>query len=244
MHSRTTAIVICVLSMATALTFAGTDGKAQLGKIPAKAYVVTNEVDSVFKSWKNATKNIELGKNASANITNAIAIGMAQRENPWGRKYDYFTAGTGLTYFWRLDWLGPTVAERESVAIGDSAQARFPVSVAIGDQAIAGALHTDDGEPQIPVMFDKREIVTTISGGNTTVTTNITHNFATNYYWGSRYERIPSPNWTKLSTVSNEENNVTTITEYWEQRESGGLYDISYLSPEEWDYYNRTVDGG
>lgn len=201
------------------------------------------EADPVFDVFKNSSDNISIGHKSSGSITNSVAIGMPAVNAPSGYTYYPYSAGTGVTYFWRLDWLGPTYADRESVALGDAAQARFPVSVAIGDQAIVGAMHTDT-EPQHPVMFDKREIITTISNETTTVTTNITHNFATNYYWGSRYERLPSPEWRKLSTATNETSGVTTITEYWEEREAGGLYDISYLSSEEWDYYNRTVDGG
>ena len=93
--------------------------------------------------------------------------------------------------------MGNVKAARESVAIGDSAQARHPVAVAIGDQAIVGKLHTDSSN-YFPVVLNKM----VVSKNTTPYTTNTYVNAITNWYDSGQYERLPERDsgWTKIES--------------------------------------------
>lgn len=140
---------------------------------------------------------MKLGGNTYAG-EKSVAIGI-----PWNTQYgdnDFYIsrAGDGVKYYWRNDYIGPVYADRESVAIGDSARAGNPVSVAIGDQAIVGSLHPDDGR-LYGLIFDRMELTTTYSRNGIIVTTNIITGAFTNYYEISRYERLPAAgDWKKV----------------------------------------------
>ena len=160
--------------------------------------------------------------------------------------FTYAASGTGTNYYWRQDYLGNVKAARESVAIGDAAQARYPVAVAIGDQAIVGALHTDYPN-NYGVVVDKMVVTKRIAGETTTFTTNIFENAITNWYNGGQYERLPERDsgWTQIgSPVTTAEVGSTNTVYTYQTRTSGLLRDISYLDPDEWAYYNRNFYGG
>lgn len=203
-----------------------------------------NETDPVFTSFRNRDWSLYLGKNSVAG-QKGIAIGFAGVSERSDVGFTYIYSGIDVPFWWRNDYLQDAYAARESVAIGDSAQARNPVSVAIGDQAIVGTLHTGS-ENMFGVPFDRMEVTTTISGETTTVTTNIIKNAYTNYYDVAKYERLPSPgDWKKtVSGTPIVEGGTTNITDIYEQKETGTLQDISYVTPEDWNMYNRIVSGG
>lgn len=205
---------------------------------------IEDEIDPDFNSFLDSSYNLKVGNDTYAG-QKAVAIGI-----PWNTRSDesdfYVSiAGDGIAYYWRTDYMGAVQAERESVAIGDSAQARQPVSVAIGDQAIVGTLHTGDVRLQ-GLTFDRKLVTTTFSNDVTIVTTNTFKNAVTNYYEIGKYERLPAAgDWEKVSTGEPVvANGTTNITEIYEQKEVGGLYDISYVPPEEWDFYSRLIYGG
>lgn len=111
------------------------------------------------------------------------------------------------------------------------------MAVAIGDQAIVGALHTDYSN-YYPVVLKKMTVTKEVSGDTTTYTTNIYVNAITNWYDAGQYERLPEADtgWTKIESGD--------TVDVYEQKTSGALRDISYLTPDEWNYYNRGFYGG
>lgn len=120
------------------------------------------------------------------------------------------------------------------------------MSVAIGDQAIVGSLHTDYGRT-FPVTLGKMEVLTSYSNGSVTVTTNKYANAFTNFYDIGQYERMPNAvrdSWTRISSETTQDGATTNVLEVYRQSEGGGLRDISYITPEEWDFYNRLIYGG
>lgn len=120
------------------------------------------------------------------------------------------------------------------------------MAVAIGDQAIVGSLHTDYGRT-FPVTLDKMEVLTIYSNGSVTATTNKYANAFTNFYDIGQYERMPYAvrgSWTRISSETTQDGATTNVLEVYRQNEGGGLKDISYVPPEEWDFYNRLIYGG
>lgn len=111
------------------------------------------------------------------------------------------------------------------------------MAVAIGDQAIVGALHTDYSN-YYPVVLKKMTVTKEVSGDTTTYTTNIYANAITNWYDAGQYERLPEADtgWTRIESGE--------TVDVYEQKTSGALRDISYLTPDEWNYYNRGFYGG
>lgn len=111
------------------------------------------------------------------------------------------------------------------------------MAVAIGDQAIVGALHTDYSN-YYPVVLKKMTVTKEVSGDTTSYTTNIYVNAITNWYDAGQYERLPEVDagWTKIESGE--------TVDVYEQKTSGALRDISYLTPDEWNYYNRGFYGG
>jgi hypothetical protein len=208
-------------------------GKAKLGTIKANQYVVTQEVDAVFMDFLRSYNKIEWGYETTAAMSKGVAIGVPAITNAPENGFTYQLAGTGTNYYWRGDYIGNVKAARESVAIGDSAQARYPVAVAIGDQAIVGALHTDSSN-YFPVVLNKM----VVAKDTTPYTTNTYVNAITNWYDSGQYERLPERDsgWTKIESGE--------TVDVYEQKSSGALRDISYLTPEEYAYYNRGFSGG
>ena len=195
---------------------------------------------------KNSKSSISVGFGTTASTLNGIAIGIPALSSYQEGDFTYAMSGTGTNYYWRQDYLGNVRAARESVAIGDAAQARYPVAVAIGDQAIVGALHTDY-EDDYGVVIDKMVVTKRVVGETTTFTTNIFENAITNWYNGGQYERLPERDsgWTQIgSPVTTTEDGSTNTVYTYQTKISGALRDISYLTPDEWDYYNRGIYGG
>ena len=220
-------------------------GKQLMGKVKNNEYVVTQEVDKAFTDWLTSRSNLEIGGDTTSSRQKGIAIGIPAILNRGKNGITLLYAQDGTRSYWRNDYIGDVFADRESVALGDSAFAGNPVSVAIGDQAIVGNLHTDSDQI-FGVPFDRMEVTTTISNDVTTVTTNIIRNAYTNYYELAKYERLPSPGaWKKtVSGTPIVEGGTTNTTDVYEQKESGTLYDISYVTPEDWSMYNRIISGG
>jgi len=158
-------------------------GKQFFGKVKSNEYVVTQEVDKAFTEWLSGHNNIEIGGDTTSSMQKGVAIGVPALNSYQDGDFTYSIAGNGTNYYWRQDYLGKVQAARESVAIGDSAQARHPVSVAIGDQAIVGALHTDYAN-DYGVVVDKMVVTKRVAGETTTFTTNIFKNAITNWYNG------------------------------------------------------------
>ncbi len=215
------------------------------GKSVAQLLKEKSESDPVFDGFKNSENRISVGSGTSASFYRALAIGVPAISNRGKNGVTLLYAQDGTRSYWRNDYIGDVYADRESVALGDSAFAGNPVSVAIGDQARVGNLHTDSDQ-MFGIAFDRMEVTTTISNGVTTVTTNTIFGAFTNYYDIAKYERLPSPgDWKKtVSGTPIVEGGTTNITDVYEQRESGTLNDISYVTPEDWDLYNRIIHGG
>ena len=216
-----------------------------IGGIPFSSLMgIENETDPKFNNWRQSSYNLYAGYNSWAG-QKAVAIGI-----PWNifnDDSDFYisTDGKGVQYYWRKDYMGPVYADRESVAIGDSAQARHPVSVAIGDQAYVGTLHTDYGRT-FGLTFDRMEVTTTFSNNVFIVSTNIIEAAFTNWYDIGKYERLPAAGeWKKI--VAGDpiaDGGVTNTTDLYEQKEVSALPDQSYVTPEDWEMYNRIISGG
>ena len=178
-------------------------GKAKLGTIKANQYVVTQEVDSVVMDFWRSRDKIEWGYETTAALSRGVAIGVPALNSYQPGDFTYATAGNGTNYYWRQDYMGTVFANRESVAIGDSAQARYPVAVAIGDQAIVGKLHTDSSN-YYPVVLNMMVVTArtpVVENPVTTYTTNILYGAITNWYDAGQYERLPEPTtgWVKIN---------------------------------------------
>ena len=217
-----------------------------IGGLPLSSLMgLGSETDPLFKRFKNSENNISVGSGTSASYSQGLAIGVPAIPNREENGMTILYSKDGTRSYWRNDYIGDVYADRESVAVGDSAYAGNPVSVAIGDQAIVGKLHTDSNQ-MFGVPFDRMEVTTTISGETTTVTTNVTKNAYTNYFDIAKYEKLPGPgDWKKVASGTPiVEGGTTNITDIYEQRISGALNDISYVTPEDWEMYNRIVSGG
>ena len=216
------------------------------GKSVAQLLKEKSEADPVFDRFKSSENNISVGSGTSASSAKGVAIGIPALNSYQEGDFTYATSGTGTNYYWRQDYMGNVKAARESVAIGDSAQARHPVAVAIGDQAIVGSLHTDYPN-DYGVIVDKMVVTKKVVGETTTFTTNIFENAITNWYNGGQYERLPERDsgWTQIGgPVTTEEVGSTNTVYTYQTKTSGSLRDISYLDSDEWAYYNRNIYGG
>lgn len=220
-------------------------GKQLLGKVKNNEYVVTQEVDAAFTEWLSGHNNIEIGGDTTSSRQKGVAIGIPAILNRGKDGVTPLFSSALVFSYWRNDYIGDVFADRESVALGDSAFAGNPVSVAIGDQARVGKLHTDS-DKMFGVPFDRMEVTTTISNDVTTVTTNVIRKAYTNYYDIAKYERLPNGgDWKKtVSGTPRVEGGTTNITDVYEQKETGTLNDISYVTPEDWEMYNRIISGG
>lgn len=105
-----------------------------MGTMSAKTYVVTNEVDPAFSSFKDNKFSVEFGYGAKAG-PRSVAIGVPLLTSANGGPVDG----------WSMNYLGPVEAPDRSVAIGDSAKAMEKVSVAIGNQANVRGLQPNSG---------------------------------------------------------------------------------------------------
>lgn len=193
-------------------------GKQFFGKVKSNEYVVTQEVDKAFTDWLTSRSNLEIGGDTTSSREKGVAIGIPAILNRGKDGVTPLFSSALVFSYWRNDYIGDVFADRESVALGDSAYAGNPVSVAIGDQARVGKLHTDSDQ-MFGVKFDRMEVTTTISNDVTTVTTNIIRNAYTNYYDIAKYERLPSAgDWKKtVSGTPTEEGGTTNITDIYEQ---------------------------
>ena len=91
------------------------------------------------------------------------------------------------------------------------------------------------------------EVLTSYSNGSVTVTTNKYANAFTNFYDIGQYERMPNAvrdSWTRISSETTQDGATTNVLEVYRQSEGGGLRDISHITSEEWDFYNRLIYGG
>ena len=173
------------------------------GKSMAELLEKSNEADPVFDRFKSSENSISVGSGTSASSAKGVAIGVPALNSYQPGDFTYATAGNGTNYYWRQDYMGTVFANRESVAIGDSAQARHPVSVAIGDQAIVGKLHTDSSN-YYPVVLNMMVVTArtpVVENPVTTYTTNILYGAITNWYDAGQYERLPEPTtgWVKIN---------------------------------------------
>lgn len=228
------------------------DGRAVLGRIKAKDYVVTQEVDRAFGTWQNDRTRIPAGYGAYADYK-AVAIGnpmvITNRYRELSADYD----GRGLPLldeYWWLDskgkwplggwnpnFLGPTESLDRSVAVGNSAKALEQVSVAIGNQAIVGRLHKAQN---IPHVYTNRVMEVTTKDGN--VTTNYDVPGIVHEVDLSRFERLAQDagNWRWIRTETLEPG----VTKATYERNTYSLKDISCLDDWEFDMYNHIVQSG
>lgn len=179
-------------------------GKQFFGKVKSNEYVVTQEVDKAFTDWLTSRSNLEIGGDTTSSLLKGVAIGVPALNSYQPGDFTYAASGTGTNYYWRQDYMGTVFANRESVAIGDSAQARYPVAVAIGDQAIVGKLHTDSSN-YYPVVLNMMVVTArtpVVENPVTTYTTNILYGAITNWYDAGQYERLPEPTvgWVKINS--------------------------------------------
>lgn len=248
------------------------DGKAQFGKIMNTDYVVTQEVDSVFKSWTNGasvaftadTANFWIGGKTLKQMFDSELDPVFNRFQT--SNYSIFLGNSahagnrglaiGVPYEanWTYPFAGETRASDYSVALGDSAKALHIVSVAIGNQAVVGSLHTTTNGVQ-EYSLNLIDVTTTIS--------NNVEKTSTNYYAGTvsysadpqLYERFPRGDTeTKFpyrpvigqkvsGPTTNVNGSVTTITTRYEQKVYS-IKDPSFVEPEYWDMYDRWIYGG
>lgn len=212
------------------------DGRAVLGRIKAKDYVVTQEVDRAFGTWQNDPIRIPAGYGAYADYK-AVAIG-----NPMVITNRYQEITPDFTKEWPLggwnpNFLGPTESLDRSVAVGNSAKALEQVSVAIGNQAIVGRLHKAQN---ILHVYTNRTMEVTSRDGN--VTTNYDVPGIVYQVDMSRLERLAQDagSWRLIRTETPEPG--VTKTTY--ERNTYSLKDISCLDDWEYDMYNQIVQSG
>lgn len=214
-------LFLCGASMAFG---ANTDGKAKLRNIGANQYVVTNEVDGIYAAdMKNATYGIKAGYGSRVDVPDLLDRWQSIAIGPYTSTTDYFPDEPNK-YFpgngYSVDFSGPTVAFRNSVAIGAGAQARSQVSVAIGVRAMTAGLHVES-DIRIPVKGNTKTITTVITNG---AVKKVSTKYGT-YYAGwefdpARYESMPGGDkdyvfLSNIVEVVDAEQGITNIVEFY-----------------------------
>lgn len=141
---------------------------------------------------------------------------------------------------------GPTVAFRNSVALGAGAQARSQVAVAIGVRAMTSGLHGPSDRRENVIIYDMT--VTTISN-NTGHIVSVSTNYVANRYTydPAMYESLPYGRGTyKLSSTEYrrlDDENIEEVKTFV-QNIAPGQIDPRYATPEELDMYDVIFNPG
>lgn len=241
-------LFLCGASMAFG---ANTDGKAKLRNIGANQYVVTNEVDGIYASdMKNATYGIKAGYGSRVDVPYLLNRWQSIAIGPYTSTTDYFPDEPNKYFVgggYSVDFAGPTVAFRDSVAIGAGAQARSQVSVAIGVRAMTDGLHGTNG---IYSSFRTANLVVRTVTDQTNAVVSVEtnrlddtiHTFDHGMYESVPYGREGYNTASNVTTVLDNgyKEKLTFLTQKW----SAGQIDPRYATDEELYMYDLKFDPG
>ena len=223
-HALRNGLSVVVAMLCFGLTGAQGEGKAPLGKIKSNQYVVTNEVDGIYAAdMKNATYGIKAGYGSRVDVPDLLDRWQSIAIGPYTSTTDYYPDEPNK-YFpgngYSVDFSGPTVAFRNSVAIGAGAQARSQVSVAIGVRAMTAGLHVES-DIRIPVKGNTKTITTVITNGAVKKVSTKYGTYDAGWEFDpARYESIPGGDkdyvfLSNIVEVVDAEQGITNIVEFY-----------------------------
>ena len=225
----------------------GVDGKAKLRYIGANQYVVTNEVDGVFNAWKNTQSPLAIGYNTQLTRYGSLAIGFPGNYTNFNAQIYNQNLVTAHNESYSQDYDGPAVAGNYATALGQGAQARDQVSVAIGNRAMASGIHTASTDESAYFNIDLlyRQIVTTKQGS--TVVSVVTNQQVKPIRMDSaEWETKPygSGSLVQVNTITGVLPNGLTVTTNFYEETVKGLKDYRYADPEEYKMYDIYFEPG
>ncbi len=210
--------------------------------------LLPKEGDPVYKrEFGQATRGMKAGYGSIVDTSwmwNSMALGSPAGTN------DYITDTPNKYYLtggYSVDMCGPTVAKKDSVAIGSGAQARAQVSVAVGIRAMTDGLHGTNG---IYSSFRTTNLVvitiTDQTNAVVSVETNRLDDTVRTFDHGM-YESVPYGR-----EGYNTESNVTTTLDngykekktFLTQKWAAGQIDPRYATDEEMYMYDLMFDPG